>query len=99
MTCEGPSCRNRANGAAGGPLPRLRTGRFARLAKDCPRHPQRLGDRRVAEHYASARVTELVADLVDPAKATAFEKLGKGEQAQRIAIGWLRPKLLLATPA
>jgi hypothetical protein len=30
---------------------------------------------------------------------TALEKLGEGEQAQRIAIGWLRPKLLLATPA
>ena len=25
-------------------------------------------------------------------------RLGEGEQAQRIAIGWLRPKLLLATP-
>ena len=47
----------------------------------------------------SAHVTELVADLVEPAKATALEKLGEGEQAQRIAIGWLRPKLLLATPA
>jgi len=41
----------------------------------------------------SARVTELVADLVEPAKTTALEKLGEGEQAQRIAIGWLRPKL------
>jgi hypothetical protein len=48
---------------------------------------------------ASAHVTELVADLVEPAKTTALEKLGEGEQAQRIAIGWLRPKLLLATPA
>ena len=47
----------------------------------------------------SARVTEVVADLVEPAKTTALEKLGEGEQAQRIAIGWLRPKLLLATPA
>jgi hypothetical protein len=47
---------------------------------------------------ASARVTELVADLVEPAKTTALEKLGEGERAQRIAIGWLRPKLLLATP-
>jgi len=27
------------------------------------------------------------------------KKLGEGEQAQGIAIGWLRPKLLLATPA
>ena len=47
---------------------------------------------------ASARVTGLVADLVEPAKTTALEKLGEGEQAQGIAIGWLRPKLLLATP-
>ena len=42
---------------------------------------------------ASARVTELVADLVEPAKTTALEKLREGEQAQRIAMGWLRPKL------
>ena len=48
---------------------------------------------------ASARVTGLVADLVEPAKTTALEKLGEGERAQRIAVGWLRPKLLLATPA
>jgi hypothetical protein len=41
---------------------------------------------------AAARVTELVADLVEPAKTTALEKLGEGEQAQRLAIGWLRPK-------
>jgi hypothetical protein len=34
-----------------------------------------------------------VADLVEPAKTTALEKLGEGEQAQRIAMGWLRPKL------
>jgi hypothetical protein len=50
---------------------------------------------------ASARVTELVADLVAPAKTTALEKLGEGEQAQRIAMGWLRPKLQVspASPA
>jgi hypothetical protein len=48
---------------------------------------------------ASGRLTELVADLVEPAKTTALEKLGEGKQAQRIAIGWLRPKLLPATPA
>ena len=42
---------------------------------------------------ASARVTELVADLVEPAKTTALDKLGEGEQAQRIAMGWLRSKL------
>ena len=43
---------------------------------------------------ASARATELVADLVEPAKTTALEKLGEGEQAQRIAMGWLRLKLV-----
>jgi hypothetical protein len=43
----------------------------------------------------SARVTELVADLVEPAKTTALEKLGEGEQAQRTATAWLRPKLEL----
>jgi hypothetical protein len=41
----------------------------------------------------SVRATELVADLVEPAKTTTLEKLGEGEQAQRIAMGWLRPKL------
>jgi len=41
----------------------------------------------------SSRVTELVADLVEPAKTTALEKLGEGERAQGIATGWLRPKL------
>jgi hypothetical protein len=41
---------------------------------------------------AATRTTELVADLVEPAKTTALEKLGEGEQAQRIAMGWLRPK-------
>ena len=48
---------------------------------------------------ASVRAAELVADLVEPAKTTTLEKLGEGEQAQRIAIGWLRPKLLLVTSA
>jgi hypothetical protein len=47
---------------------------------------------------ASARVTELVADLVEPAKTTALEKLGEGEQAQDIAVVWLRPKLGLGAP-
>jgi hypothetical protein len=40
----------------------------------------------------SARITELVADLVEPAKTTALEKLGEGERAQSIATAWLRPK-------
>ena len=42
---------------------------------------------------ASARVTELVADLVEPAKATALEKLDEGRQALTIATAWLRAKL------
>ncbi len=42
----------------------------------------------------SARTTELVADLVEPAKSTALEKLGEGKQALGIATDWLRPKLV-----
>jgi len=41
----------------------------------------------------SARAAELVADLVEPAKATALEKLDEGEHSLAIAVGWLRPKL------
>jgi hypothetical protein len=43
----------------------------------------------------SARATELVADLVEPAKSAALEKLGEGRQALTIAVRWLRPKLVL----
>ena len=46
----------------------------------------------------SARVTELVADLVEPAKSTALEKLGEGTQALGIATNWLRPKLVAVDP-
>jgi hypothetical protein len=42
---------------------------------------------------ASARTTELVADLVEPAKSTALEKLGDGARAFGIAVGWLRAKV------
>jgi hypothetical protein len=42
---------------------------------------------------ASARVTELAGDLVEPAKSTALEKLGEGRQALTIATGWVRTKL------
>jgi hypothetical protein len=42
----------------------------------------------------SARASELVADLVEPAKSTALEKLGQGTQALRIATNWLRPKFV-----
>ncbi len=41
----------------------------------------------------SARAALLLADLVEPAKAIALEKLGEGEPALRIATGWLRAKL------
>jgi hypothetical protein len=40
----------------------------------------------------AARVTELVADLVEPAKTTALEKLDEGRQALTTATGWLRAK-------
>ena len=40
----------------------------------------------------SARTTELVADLVEPAKSTALEKLGEGQRAFDIATDWLRTK-------
>jgi hypothetical protein len=39
-----------------------------------------------------ARTPELLADLVEPAKVTALEKLGEGERAIRIATGWVRQR-------
>jgi hypothetical protein len=44
------------------------------------------------------RTTELVADLVEPAKADALETLGEGRRALDIAVRWLRPKFIV-TPA
>ena len=41
------------------------------------------------------RTTELVADLVEPAKAEALEKLGEGRKAFDIAAGWVRARLSL----
>ena len=41
----------------------------------------------------STRTAELVADLVEPAKADALEKLGEGRQALGIASDWVRSKL------
>jgi hypothetical protein len=41
----------------------------------------------------SLRTTELVADLVEPAKTSALEALGEGRQALGIAAGWVRAKL------
>lgn len=40
----------------------------------------------------SQRTDELVADLVEPARSTALEKLGEGEPAYGIANEWLRTK-------
>jgi hypothetical protein len=48
------------------------------------------------EAAVAASVPEFVADFVEPAKATALEKLGEGERARRIAKTWLRGR---ATPA
>jgi hypothetical protein len=39
-----------------------------------------------------ARVPALLADLVEPAKVTALEKLGEGDRAFRIATSWLRSR-------
>jgi hypothetical protein len=41
---------------------------------------------------------ELAADLVEPAKAAALEKLGEGERALSIANGWLRTKVAVGEP-
>jgi hypothetical protein len=41
----------------------------------------------------NSRANQLVADLVEPAKSTAFEKLGEGRPAFNIANAWLRGKL------
>ena len=44
------------------------------------------------------RTTEFVADLVEPAKAAALDKLDEGQRALGIATGWLRLKLASAGP-
>jgi hypothetical protein len=41
----------------------------------------------------SVRAAELVADLVEPAKSEALDKLGEGRQAFGIAAAWVRLKL------
>ena len=48
---------------------------------------------RVDPDVISTRATELVADLIEPAKSTALEKLGESDRARTIATGWLRVKL------
>jgi hypothetical protein len=45
------------------------------------------------EDAVAARVPAILADLVEPAKATALEKLGEGERAIRIATGWVRARV------
>ena len=42
----------------------------------------------------SRRITKLVTDVVEPAKAEALEKVGEGRQALGIAAGWVRAKLV-----
>lgn len=41
----------------------------------------------------SRRTAELVADLVEPSRSTALEKLGEGQRALDIANAWVRTKL------
>ena len=41
----------------------------------------------------AARVSALIADLVEPAKVTALEQLGEGRRALGIATSWVRGKL------
>ncbi|MBA3688435.1 MAG: hypothetical protein H0W81_06375 [Chloroflexi bacterium] len=40
-----------------------------------------------------ARIAQLAADHVEPARLTAYNELGDGRRALAIAISWLRPKL------
>jgi hypothetical protein len=40
-----------------------------------------------------------VADLVEPAKAAALDKLDEGQRALGIATGWLRARMASAGPA
>jgi hypothetical protein len=44
----------------------------------------------------AARMAELVADLVEPARVTALEKLGEGARAAGLAVRWLRTVLSAA---
>jgi hypothetical protein len=40
-----------------------------------------------------ARVRQLVADHVEPARVKALAEMGEGRRAEAIAIRWLTPKL------
>jgi hypothetical protein len=62
--------------------------RLAELDSLSPAVPQDL-------EALSARTAELVADLVEPARAEALDMLGEGARALGIAAGWVRAKLAL----
>jgi hypothetical protein len=55
---------------------------------DSPIQAARLGG------LASRRTAELAADLVEPAKSAALEKLGEGQRAFGIANAWVRTKMV-----
>ena len=44
-----------------------------------------------------ARVEQLVADHIEPARSTAYNELGDGRRAIAVATRWLRPKLVVGT--
>jgi hypothetical protein len=46
----------------------------------------------------AGRVAARVADLIEPARSTALEKLDEGRQAHRIATDWLRSKRQAVLP-
>jgi len=45
-----------------------------------------------------ARVAQLAADQVEPARSTAYNELGDGRRAVAVATRWLRPKLAAGAP-
>jgi hypothetical protein len=42
----------------------------------------------------AARTSQRLADLMEPARSSALDKLGADERAIGIALTWLRPKLV-----
>lgn len=66
----------------------IRLAEFDGVAPPAPRDPEAL----------SRRTAELVADLVEPAKAEALDKLGEGRQSLDIAASWVRSKLTPPAP-
>jgi len=43
-----------------------------------------------------ARVAQLTADHVEPARSNAWDQLGDGHRAMSLAVRWIRPKLGVA---